>query len=337
MITINHTFHRSLAILVMVSAVLIGCDSKSDTTVSVTEKKADERKPEPTTSSQNERKPITVTKVIFITDQSNKKTDANDTSAHFLAQELKATFPNIETRVITDGWPTDGTIFNDIKTVVIYGDNEKKSLINEHVEAFDELLQKGIGIVLLHHALTAAPKSPASEKILTATGGYYEIDWSVDPNWVASFDHLTNSHPILSGVKPFSINDQWLFNLRFKENMQSITPVLSTIPPTETMKKSSETHSGIEAARKIVKDKISQPLAWAYIRPTGGRSFGFTGGHNHKNWENENFSKIILNAIAWTVGIDDNTIYNISSNQDQAKRSQSAPEPKPEESKADKS
>ena len=35
-------------------------------------------------------------------------------------------------------------------------------------------------------------------------------------------------------------------------------------------------------------------------RPDGGRGFGFTGGHWHRNWANENFRKLVLNAIAWT-------------------------------------
>jgi trehalose utilization protein len=38
---------------------------------------------------------------------------------------------------------------------------------------------------------------------------------------------------------------------------------------------------------------------WVYDRPGGGRSFGFTGGHSHKFWGNEDFRKVVLNAILW--------------------------------------
>ena len=41
-------------------------------------------------------------------------------------------------------------------------------------------------------------------------------------------------------------------------------------------------------------------LAWAVERSDGGRGFGFTGAHFHRNWGNENFRKIILNALLWT-------------------------------------
>ena len=38
---------------------------------------------------------------------------------------------------------------------------------------------------------------------------------------------------------------------------------------------------------------------WSVERPDGGRGFGFTGGHFHKNWQDHNFRKTILNALCW--------------------------------------
>ena len=31
----------------------------------------------------------------------------------------------------------------------------------------------------------------------------------------------------------------------------------------------------------------------------GGRGFGITGGHFHKNWGDENFRRVVLNALLW--------------------------------------
>jgi type 1 glutamine amidotransferase len=39
---------------------------------------------------------------------------------------------------------------------------------------------------------------------------------------------------------------------------------------------------------------------WVVERPGGGRGFGFTGGHFHDNWGNDEFRKVVLNAILWT-------------------------------------
>ena len=45
-------------------------------------------------------------------------------------------------------------------------------------------------------------------------------------------------------------------------------------------------------------------MAWAFERPNGGRSFGYTGGHYHKNWQNDDIRKLVLNAIAWSAGVN---------------------------------
>ena len=43
----------------------------------------------------------------------------------------------------------------------------------------------------------------------------------------------------------------------------------------------------------------------AYERPNnGGRGFGFTGLHNHKNLADDNFRTLLLNAVAWTAGLE---------------------------------
>jgi len=39
---------------------------------------------------------------------------------------------------------------------------------------------------------------------------------------------------------------------------------------------------------------------WAYERLGGGRGVGFTGGHFHMNLGDDNFRKLVLNALVWT-------------------------------------
>ena len=38
---------------------------------------------------------------------------------------------------------------------------------------------------------------------------------------------------------------------------------------------------------------------WAFDRPDGGRGFGITGAHFHKNWADDNFRKVVLNGLLW--------------------------------------
>jgi hypothetical protein len=98
-------------------------------------------------------------------------------------------------------------------------------------------------------------------------------------------------------VRPFSMEDEWYFNMRFVD--RGITPILSAIAPQTTMARWNGPHSGNDAVRQLVADGIPQVTAWAYERPGGSRGFGYTGGHFHANWENTNARELVLNAIEW--------------------------------------
>ena len=69
------------------------------------------------------------------------------------------------------------------------------------------------------------------------------------------------------------------------------------------MKRPDGLRSGNPAVRKAVANGETQHVAWAYERSGGGRGFGFTGGHNHVSWQDDNYRKIMLNAILWTAGM----------------------------------
>lgn len=42
-----------------------------------------------------------------------------------------------------------------------------------------------------------------------------------------------------------------------------------------------------------------ETMMWTFERPDGGRGFGFTGGHKHVNWSDNNCRKVVLNAMLW--------------------------------------
>ena len=52
----------------------------------------------------------------------------------------------------------------------------------------------------------------------------------------------------------------------------------------------------------VLERKEPQHVAWVATRSGGGRGFGFTGGHFHRNWKNDNFRRMVLNAIVWIAG-----------------------------------
>jgi len=48
------------------------------------------------------------------------------------------------------------------------------------------------------------------------------------------------------------------------------------------------------------------PIGWVYERrhSTGGRSFGFVGGHFHDNFGIKAFRQAVVNGILWTAHVD---------------------------------
>ncbi len=221
-----------------------------------------------------------------------------------LFQNCLAGFPGIQVEIYSNGWPSDAAAFKDAAAVVIYSDGGggHPALQNEHLQQLGALMKKGVGLACIHYAVEPTIEKGQSE-FLDWLGGCFEINRSVNPVWTADFKSLPE-HPITRGVKPFEIKDEWYFNMRFQDGMKGVTPILTSIPPASTMSRPDGPHEGNPAVREAVQHGEPQTVAWAYERPDGGRGFGFTGGHYHHNWGNENSRKLVLNAILWVAKVE---------------------------------
>ncbi len=220
-----------------------------------------------------------------------------------LAEALNGSGLNVQADLVPHpGYPDDPSILEDADTVVIFCTGHAGHVLNPHLDEFDELMKSGTGVVMIHWA-TEAEKGKPGEKFLEWMGGFCDLDWSVNPHWTPQFKDFP-AHPISNGVKPFSINDEWYYHMRFVDDMQGVTPILFDLPPPETLRRPDGPRSGNPTVRKAVAEGQKQVVAWAYERPQGGRGFGFTGAHNHVSWQDENFRKVVLNAILWTANVD---------------------------------
>jgi len=52
---------------------------------------------------------------------------------------------------------------------------------------------------------------------------------------------------------------------------------------------------------RIEIDGHEETIAWAWERPDGGRSFGFTGLHYHENWRREEYRRLVAQGVVWTL------------------------------------
>jgi len=200
------------------------------------------------------------------------------------------------------GWPKDPSAFDNADAILFYmdGGGGHPVIQGDRLFQINKLAKQGVGIACAHYAVEV-PKDRGGPEFLEWIGGYFEAHWSVNPHWTAKFESLP-THAITRGVKPFEINDEWYYHMRFRDNMDRVVPILTAIPPANTLDCPDGPHSG----NPTVRTKIGQPqhVAWAIEREDGGRGFGFTGGHFHRNWANDDFRKLVLNALLWTAKAD---------------------------------
>ena len=221
---------------------------------------------------------------------------------HILADAIQRSVPGTKCDVYSNGWPEKDDVLDGADTIIMYCDGGKGHPALQHLPAIKKHMDRGAGFVCLHYGVEV-PKEDAGEQFLEWLGGYFEMNWSVNPHWVAEYKSFPE-HPITRGVKPFSANDEWYFHMRFRPDMKGVTPILSAVPPASTMTRPDGPHSGNQAVRGEVAKGLPQHMAWAYQRDNGGRSFGFTGGHFHWNWGRPEIITLVTNAICWTAHMD---------------------------------
>jgi type 1 glutamine amidotransferase len=216
--------------------------------------------------------------------------------------------PQLVTEVYTGGWPTDPTAFDNADAVFFFADGGggHPVLQSNRLAQIDALAKRGVGIACLHYAVEV-PKEKGGPQFLVLLGGYFEPHWSVNPHWTLAQPELAPGHPITRGVRPFETNDEWYYNMRFKEPSEGepaegLTMILTAVPPDATRERPDGAHSNNPTVR--ANKGAREVLAWAYERPGGGRGFGCTGAHFHANWGNDDFRKLMLNALAWTAGLE---------------------------------
>lgn len=213
---------------------------------------------------------------------------------------------------VTVGWPDQETDFAEADAIVLYGDG-----IDDHVaagqgRALQERLRAGKGLVVLHFALEPAERDEdLKEALRDAIGGWFEPGWSVNPTWMPE-SMVLSDHPVARGVRTPRLHDEWYYHLRFREGA-AIHPVLSATPSPDTLGEDGP-RSGNPAVRAALARREPQILAWTHEHRSGTRGFGFTGGHFHRNWYDDDFRTLVLNGIAWTAGaaIPDDGVHSAS-------------------------
>lgn len=198
--------------------------------------------------------------------------------------------PGVAPVMVQNGWPTNPETLKNAKCVVFYMDGGGKQTTIAHAAEIDKLAAAGVGIVHVHQCIDYPDADGA--KAISWLGGAYQKKTGARAHWDETFELKDlPEHPITRGVKPFKlINEGYITKLTFVPGMKGITPILRCKNPKA------------KADEKLPEG--GDIFAFAYNRPDGGRSFVNTGGHGHKNWGEEGFRKLQINAILWAAKVE---------------------------------
>ena len=211
---------------------------------------------------------------------------------------LKQT-PDVWPVMVRDGWPKNEKVFDKADAILFYMDGRGGHPVvqKDRLKLLQGYMDKGAGWLNLHYAVDYDPKH--GETVVNWMGGYYDPRISTNPHWDADIRGLAK-HPITRGVEPFKLRDEWYYNMRWIDDAKdvkdakNVTPILQALPPDNTR--------GTADAKKYL--GRLETMAWAYERKDGGRAFGFTGGHFHRNWGDVNFRRTVVNAILWAAKVE---------------------------------
>jgi type 1 glutamine amidotransferase len=166
---------------------------------------------------------------------------------------------------------------DQFKALVFY--DMWQEINEEQKKIFLGLLEKGLGMVFLHHSLVSYQHWDEFIKIIG--GKYIESELYNDPLMKGStYKHditlkvkvADENHPVTKDIDDFSIYDE---GYQYIEMLPTIKPLLTTNHP-----------------------DCTPTVAWAH-KYRKSRIIYILLGHGHEAHENENYRKLVRNAIRW--------------------------------------
>jgi hypothetical protein len=231
-----------------------------------------------------------------------------------LASCLKSA-PGVDVQYALNGWPQNEAVFDSAAAVIFYMDGGARHEIvledRKRLPKIEQWAKRGVGVGFMHFGVEVVPDQ-AGKEMKEWIGGHYEHMFSCNPIWEPEFSQFPD-HAITRGVKPFRIKDEWYFNMRFVSDLPGDKPAMygkSKFVPILVATPSDDVRDGPYVYPKgpyphiEAKTGRAEAMMWCVEREDGGRGYGFTGGHFHDNWGNDDFRKVVLNAMLWLAHVE---------------------------------
>jgi type 1 glutamine amidotransferase len=139
--------------------------------------------------------------------------------------------------------------------------------------AFRQHARRGGGLVCLHWGMGTRDAGPIEPFVALFGGSHGGADrkYQVVGATVSVADR---SHPMATGMKDFNVHEEFYYRLKLA--------------------------NGARPMLRVPIDGNDETVAWAWERPNGGRSFGYSGLHFHENWKLPEYRRLLTQAVLWT-------------------------------------
>lgn len=183
-------------------------------------------------------------------------------------------------------WPEGPDLIAKADAVVIFASQGGAWVTEDErrYDAFVQLAARGGGLSALHWGLGVKDPQKIAPfvRLLGACHGGKDRKFKF-------FESITytpsKNHPVTTGVAGTTLREEFYFALKREPTASDALIPLITIP--------------VEGEDGKPHDDL---VSWAWTRPDGGRSFGFTGLHFHENWQQPDYRRLITQGVLWTMG-----------------------------------
>ena len=149
----------------------------------------------------------------------------------------------------------------------------------KRAKAFADFAQRGGGLVVYHWGMGARDAKLIAPFLKLFGGCHGGPDRKYTVVNKAKFQVSAPKHPVMTGIQSFELPfEEFYYKLKVLKNPKHWTPLVK-VP----IKGSVET------------------VGWAWERPDGGRSVGYSGLHFHVNWRHEQYQRLIAQAVLWAL------------------------------------
>ena len=191
--------------------------------------------------------------------------------------------PNTDLKVtVANGaepWPEGPELIAEADGIVIFVSEGAKWCLADprRYQALTQLAARGGGFVALHWAMGTrdAENIEPFQKLFGGCHGGPDRKYAVVRTELSPAEP---THPIATGIKPLQLREEFYYRLKFIDAEPAVEPVMQALI-----------------------DGQLETVAWAWQRPDGGRSFGFSGLHFDDNWQLPEYPRLIKQAVLWTM------------------------------------